>query len=321
MQRGLAEEPWTDDAWGFGGVDLEARFSGLCRVSALLLRPSSISLSLLQSLQAELAKAKLQKEALLQQALHAPIALEICDESVEPRVHGNTAAGTLQPFQGGSLPPKAPVSSSRASSVSSKQPPVRSLSWGSSTVSHVKQPQLLRRTTSCASQGLNQPIKSLQQMQQQQLLQQQQLQQSSGTQQAVIERWLSQEHTPQLSTASDVGVDSEAVRQEVLQEVLQAMTLNSSTASNVDFNSLSVKASQACAFLRTWHLDISQTHCLLPHCHNVKLYHITHVAEMPPAYASLCPIAGAFQARLCEKVVRARPSVHANTVCCACRLW
>jgi len=278
MQRGLAEEPWTDDAWGFGGVDLEARFSGLCRVSALLLRPSSISLSLLQSLQAELAKAKLQKEALLQQALHAPIALEICDESVEPRVHGNTAAGTLQPFQGGSLPPKAPVSSSRASSVSSKQPPVRSLSWGSSTVSHVKQPQLLRRTTSCASQGLNQPIKSLQQMQQ-----------SSGTQQAVIERWLSQEHTPQLSTASDVGVDSEAVRQEVLQEVLQAMTLNSSTASNVDFNSLSVKASQACAFLRTWHLDISQTHCLLPHCHNVKLYHITRVAEMPSAYCIIVP--------------------------------
>ncbi len=278
MQRGLAEEPWTDDAWGFGGVDLEARFSGLCRVSALLLRPSSISLSLLQSLQAELAKAKLQKEALLQQALHAPIALEICDESVDPRAHGNTAAGTLQPFQGGSLPPKAPVSSSRASSVSSKQPPVRSLSWGSSTVSHVKQPQLLRRTTSCASQGLNQPIKSLQQMQQ-----------SSGTQQAVIERWLSQEHTPQLSTASDVGVDSEAVRQEVLQEVLQAMTLNSSTASNVDFNSLSVKASQACAFLRTWHLDISQTHCLLPHCHNVKLYHITRVAEMPSAYCIIVP--------------------------------
>ncbi|KAL0038425.1 hypothetical protein WJX77_006050 [Trebouxia sp. C0004] len=50
------------------------------------------------------------------------------------------------------------------------------------------------------------------------------------------------EHKPQWLTASDVGVDSEAVRQEVLQEVLQAMTLNSSTASNVDFNSLSVKA-------------------------------------------------------------------------------
>ena len=242
-----------------------------------------MSLSLLQSLQAELAEARLQQEALLQQALSAPMALENCDASVEPnRVHGNTAAGTLQPFQGGLLPPKAPVSSSQASSVSSKQPPLRSLSWGSSTMSPVKQPQLLRKTTSCASPSLNQPIKSPQQMQQQQLWQSS----HSGAQSAVIERWLSQEHTPQLSTASDDTVDSEAVRQEVLQEVLQAMTLNSSTASNVDFNSLSVKASQACALLRSCHLGISQTHCLLPHRHNVSLYHSRCVLKCQPLTAS-----------------------------------
>lgn len=228
---------------------------------------------MLQTLQAELAEARLQQEALLQQAVNAPIPLEKCDASVDPdRVYGNTVGGTLQPFQGGSLPPKAPVSSSRASSVSSKQPPLRSLSWGSSTTSYVKQPQLLRRTTSCASQGLDQPIKSLQKMQQQQV-QPQKLQQSShsGTQQPVIERWLSQEHTPQMSTASEFTVDSEAVRQEVLQEVLQAMTLNSSAASNIDFSTLSVKASRACALLRSCHLEISQTRCLLPHCHNVNL--------------------------------------------------
>ncbi len=196
------------------------------------------------------------------------MALEKRDASVEPnRVHGNTAAGTLQPFQGGLLPPRAPVSSSRASSVSSKQPPLRSLSWGSSTMSLVKQPQLLRKTTSCASQSLNQPIKSPQEMQLQQLRQSS----HSGAQLAVIEQWLSQEHTPQLSTASDFTVDSEAVRQEVLQEVLQAMTLNSSTASNIDFNSLSVKASQTCALLRSCDLDISQSYCLLPHQYYVKL--------------------------------------------------
>lgn len=294
MQRGPAEESGAeksvaDDAWGFGGVDLEARFSGPCRVSALLLPPCLTSLSLLQSLQAELAEARLQQEALLQQALNAPIALEKCDAPVEPnRLHGNTASGTLQPFQGGSLPPKAPVSSSRASSVSSKQPPLRSLSWRSSTASHVKEPQLLRRATSCASQILDRPNKSPQQMQQQQ-----QLQQSSHSraQQAVIEQWLSQEHTPQLSTASDITVDSEAVRQEVLQEVLQAMTLNSSAASNIDFNSLSVKASQACALVRSCHLDIYQTHCLLPHRHNLNLHCIRCVAVVPAAYCIMCAAA------------------------------
>ena len=217
------------------------------------------------------------------------MALEKRDASVEPnRVHGNTAAGTLQPFQGGLLPPRAPVSSSRASSVSSKQPPLRSLSWGSSTMSLVKQPQLLRKTTSCASQSLNQPIKSPQEMQLQQLRQSS----HSGAQLAVIEQWLSQEHTPQLSTASDFTVDSEAVRQEVLQEMLQAMTLNSSTASNIDFNSLSVKASQTCALLRSCDLDISQSYCLLPHCHNVNTMS-SCPAEMPSAYCITC--AAAFQ--------------------------
>lgn len=217
------------------------------------------------------------------------MALEKRDASVEPnRVHGNTAAGTLQPFQGGLLPPRAPVSSSRASSVSSKQPPLRSLSWGSSTMSLVKQPQLLRKTTSCASQSLNQPIKSPQEMQQQQLRQSS----HSGAQLAVIEQWLSQEHTPQLSTASDFTVDSEAVRQEVLQEVLQAMTLNSSTASDIDFNSLSVKASQTCALLRSCDLDISQSYCLLPHCYNVNTM-LSCPAEMPSAYCIMC--AAAFQ--------------------------
>ena len=217
------------------------------------------------------------------------MALEKRDASVEPnRVHGNTAAGTLQPFQGALLPPKAPVSSSRASSVSSKQPPLRSLSWGSSTMSLVKQPQLLRKTTSCASQSLNQPIKSPQEMQLQQLRQSS----HSGAQTAVIEQWLSQEHTPQLSAASDFTADSEAVRQEVLQEVLQAMTLNSSTASDIDFNSLSVKASQTCALLRSCDLDISQSYCLLPHCYNVNTM-LSCPAEMPSAYCIMC--AAAFQ--------------------------
>jgi len=243
------------------------------------------------------------------------MALEKRDASVEPnRVHGNTAAGTLQPFQGGLLPPRAPVSSSRASSVSSKQPPLRSLSWGSSTMSLVKQPQLLRKTTSCASQSLNQPIKSPQEMQQQQLRQSS----HSGAQSAVIERWLSQEHTPQLSTASDNTVDSEAVRQEVLQEVLQAMTLNSSTASDVDFNSLSVKASQACALLRSCHLDISQTHCLLPHRHNVNLYHLRCGLK---CHLLTATCAQQLSKHDCVKKLFECALLYITTVSCACRLW
>ena len=52
-----------------------------------------------------------------------------------------------------------------------------------------------------------------------------------------VQHWLSQE---QSSAAASEELNLHAVRQEVLQEVLQAVTVGNA-ASNVDFNSLTVK--------------------------------------------------------------------------------
>ena len=197
---------------------------------------------MLQSLQAELAAAKQEKQILLAQASASSVAFRNAHSNASS-VDGNTVASSLQPVLGGSLPPKAPVSSSSPASVATKQPPLRSLSWGSSTRAPSSGKQLLRSSTSSASQHLEQPNDSPQQSQQQQQ-QQQQLSSQSGAQHAVIEHWLSQEHVP-LSSVSD-AMDPEAVRQEVLQEVFQAVAAKSSTISPEDFSSLTVKASQQC---------------------------------------------------------------------------
>lgn len=191
-------------------------------------------------MQAELAAAKQEKQILLEQASASSVAFRNAHSNASS-VDGNTVASSLQPVLGGSLPPKAPVSSSSPASVTAKQPPLRSLSWGSSTRAPSSGKQLFRSSTFSASQHLEQPNDSPQQSQQQQ---QQQLSSQSGAQHAVIEHWLSQEHVP-LSSVSD-AMDPEAVRQEVLQEVFQAVAAKSSTIGPEDFGSLTVKASQQC---------------------------------------------------------------------------
>lgn len=66
-------------------------------------------------------------------------------------------------------------------------------------------------------------------------------------QQEVIQQWLCQEQS--LAAASG-AVDMDSVRQEVLQEVLQAVTLTTKTSTQVDFNNLTVQVyccSRSCA--------------------------------------------------------------------------
>ena len=242
MQTGLGPEPWDSEAWAFGGVDLKVL------IFAFLLRTLRSSLDtqldhsfLLQSLQAELAAAKQEKQILVELPSASSVAVRNA-QSKPSSVDGNTAASSLQPVLGGSLPPKAPVSSSSPASVTSKQPPLRSLSWGSSTRATSKGKQLLRSSTVGATPEMEQPNDSPQQIHQQQLQQQQHQSSQLGAQHAVIEHWLSQEHVP-VSSVSD-AMDSEAVRQEVLQEVFQAVAAKSSTITPVGVDSLTVKASQ-----------------------------------------------------------------------------
>ena len=197
---------------------------------------------LLQSLQAELAAAQLEKQCLLEQA-NSAAALAAADQQSayrEVTIQAEWPAARKQLSRAGSLPPKGPVTSSCASLVSSKQPPLRSLSWGSSSRSHAKQEPPQRQSSFNASQASGEPDHS-----QQQLLQQQQPSQQ-GAPYAVIERWMSQEQLP--SPAASEVVGSDAVRQEVLQEVLQAVAMNSNSASSVNFNSLTVKVSKAACF-------------------------------------------------------------------------
>ena len=62
--------------------------------------------------------------------------------------------------------------------------------------------------------------------------------QGQPVQQQVIQQWLCQE---QSSVAASDDVKIHCVRQEVLQEVLQAVTLLTKTSTNVDFNNLTVQ--------------------------------------------------------------------------------
>ena len=175
---------------------------------------------LLQSLQAELAAAQLEKQTLLHQAL----ATSESSGLQGARSDAVTKAGTAPPSSHLSLPPKVPVISSHAASTSSKQPPLRSLSWGSSkavTKQHHGLPQRQGSLNAVPDALMDTP------------------QNHQPFQQSVIQQWLAHEQVPS-SCVSD-SVDNEAVRQEVLREVLQAVVVNSAIACKVDLNSLTVK--------------------------------------------------------------------------------
>ena len=133
---------------------------------------------------------------------------------------GTQLAGAAkdQALQADLLPPKAPGPLNYAKP---KQPPLRSLSWGSSPKPCLRpsqQPQ--RRSTfnlndSAVCRHPEQPV-----------------------QQQVIQQWLCQE---QGSAAASSAVDIHCVKQEVLQEVLQAVTLTTKTSTTVDFTNLTVQ--------------------------------------------------------------------------------
>ena len=173
-------------------------------------------MALLQSLHAELAAAEQEKQTLLQQGLHPydrQNDLDVVSEGTQA-----TGAAKDQVPQADSLPPKAPGPLNHANL---KQPPLRSLSWGSSPKPCPRpsqQPQ--RRSTfnlvdSAVCRQQEQPV-----------------------QQQVIQHWLCQE---QSSAAASNAVDIHCVKQEVLQEVLQAVTLATKTSTTVDFNNLTVQ--------------------------------------------------------------------------------
>ena len=178
---------------------------------------------MLQSLQAELAAAEQEKQTLLQQAeatLH-PYERQ-CDFNVASE--GTEAAGAVnnQALQADSLPPKAPVPLNHAKP---KQPPLRSLSWGGSPKPCPKPSQQPQRRSTFnlvdSAAGRQRGMSHGQPVQQQ-----------------VIQQWLCQE---QSSVAASDDVKIHCVRQEVLQEVLQAVTLLTKTSTNVDFNNLTVQ--------------------------------------------------------------------------------
>lgn len=178
---------------------------------------------MLQSLQAELAAAEQEKQTLLQQA-EATLHPYERHRDLDAVSEGTQAAGAAkdQALQADSLPPKAPVP---LNLVKVKQPPLRSLSWGSSPKPCPKpgqQPQ--RRSTFNlvdSAAGHHRGIS-----------------QEQPVQQRVIQQWLCQE---QSSAAASDAVDIHCARQEVLQEILQAVTLSTKTSINVDFNNLTVE--------------------------------------------------------------------------------
>ena len=121
----------------------------------------------------------------------------------------------------GSLPPKAPMPLKQIK----PKTPLRSLSWGGGTKLHTTEsPQPQRRSTfnhnppavdHPGGMSPKQPVL-----------------------QSSIQQWLHQEERP---TASDT-VDIHCVRQGVLQEVLQAVTLSTNaTTASVDYSNLTVQ--------------------------------------------------------------------------------
>ena len=192
---------------------------------------SVITVFLMQSLQAELAAAQLEKQSLLAQASTTPSSIDQKDGQFIP---ADTPAAGSAPLRSSLQPPKAPTAPSRAASTSSKQPPLRSLSWANGSKAPAKQQlQPQRRSTFTAYQHVAQPDRLEQHTQQHQQPVQ------KGAQQAKIDAWFSQEQLQ--SSPATSAIDSEAVRQQVLQEVLQAVAVQKSTAYRVDFNSLTVK--------------------------------------------------------------------------------
>lgn len=142
-------------------------------------------------------------------------------------------ASRSQRFHSSLLPPKAPVSLQQ---LTPKQPPLRSLSWGSSPKPSPKseqQPQRRSTFTALDASGHLTQQKFTHQKQPVQLPKD-------------VQQWLSQE---QISTNMSDAVDVHVVKQGVLQEVLQAMTLSSSAAGNVDFDNLTVKVHMALSSL------------------------------------------------------------------------
>ena len=174
-------------------------------------------------MQAELAAAEQEKQTLLQQA-EATLHPYDRQRDIHAVSEGTQAAGAAkdQAPQADSLPPKAPVPLNLAKL---KQPPLRSLSWGSSPKPYPnssQQPQR-RSTFDLVNSAAGQPLG---------------MSQEQPLQQRVVQQWLSQE---QSSAAASDAVDIHYVRQEVLQEVLQAVTLAPKTSINVDFNNLTVQ--------------------------------------------------------------------------------
>ena len=184
---------------------------------------------LLQSLQAELAAAEEERQALLQQAQGAFTPAD-CQTGSQNASDGNLAADATkdQRLLAGSLPPKVPSS---LKNDKPKQPPLRSLSWGGGSKPSVKPTQQPQRRSSFS---IADTLASQSQVSQPQ----QPLQLQNSVQHKSIPHWLSQE---QSSAAASEEMNVHAVRQEVLQEVLQAVTVVGNATSNVDFNNLTVK--------------------------------------------------------------------------------
>lgn len=139
-----------------------------------------------------------------------------------------------------SLPPKAPMPVKHIK----HKPPLRSLSWGGGTKPHATESQQPQRRSTFSHQPLaadhhggmsqNQPV-----------------------QQSSIQQWLCEE---QSSAACDI-VDIRCVRQGVLQEVLQAVTLSTNATTSVDFNNLTVQV----RFWLTFCIKILSKSCCLFH--------------------------------------------------------
>ena len=199
----------------------------------------------MQSLQAELAAAEKEKQDLLQQAGAAlKPAVASYDFPAGSEGKHDTHFSKDQLVVPDSLPPKVPRDLHRP-----KQPPLRSLSWGSSQQSSSKHPQQpqWRSTFNLvhASDDSTRPP-----------LQQQPLQLQSREQHG-LQEWLCQKPT---SAAPADSVDVHAVKQKVLQEVLQATALTGGVIRRMDLNNLTVQVSappagaMLCSMLTQLHL-------------------------------------------------------------------
>ena len=190
--------------------------------------------SSLQSLQAELAAAQLEKQSLLAQTAETQAHLQKAGWLNCPSTTSDQTPGSDVPLNRvDALPPKVPL----AQSNSSKQPPLRSLSWGSSSKISAKQQPPPRRSSFNTSHDLihaENPASEL-------------LAKQHSAHQALIQRWLSYE--PSQSSAASDAADIEAVRQDVLQEVLQAVTARKGSVPLLQLDKLTVKVTLFWSFV------------------------------------------------------------------------